>query len=88
MRTENRKLGTENCSWWTPAPVPKLRLASKGPRFASKRADANLGKPITLISGSELLYLLNKHGHKARIDLKEARLLAAEAETLSHRPVQ
>jgi restriction system protein len=46
------------------------------------------GKPITLISGSELLYLLNKHGHKARIDLKEARLLAAEAETLSHRPVQ
>lgn len=46
------------------------------------------GKPITLISGSELLYLLNKHGHKARIDLKEARLLAAEAETLSHRPIQ
>jgi restriction system protein len=38
------------------------------------------GKPITLISGSELLYLLAKHGHKARIDLREARLLAAEAE--------
>lgn len=36
------------------------------------------GKPLTLISGSELLYLLAKHGHKARIDLKEARLLAAE----------
>jgi len=34
------------------------------------------GKPLTLISGSELLYLLAKHGHKARIDLKEARLLA------------
>jgi restriction system protein len=35
------------------------------------------GKPLTLISGSELLYLLAKHGHKARIDLKEARLLAS-----------
>ncbi len=41
------------------------------------------GKPITLMSGSELLYLLAKHGHKARIDLREARLLAAEAEKAS-----
>jgi restriction system protein len=41
------------------------------------------GKPLTLISGSELLYLLAKHGHKARIDLKEARLLAAEQEKSS-----
>jgi restriction system protein len=38
------------------------------------------GKPLTLISGSELLYLLAKHGHKARIDLMEARMLAAESE--------
>jgi restriction system protein len=38
------------------------------------------GKPITLLSGNELLYLLQKHGHKARIDLAEARLLAAERE--------
>ena len=38
------------------------------------------GKPITLLSGSELLYLLEKHGHKARIDLQEARLLYAEKE--------
>lgn len=45
------------------------------------------GKPITLISGSELLYLLMKHGHKARIDLREARLLATEAEKAS-RPVR
>jgi restriction system protein len=37
-------------------------------------------KPITLLSGNELLYLLQKHGHKARIDLAEARLLAAEQE--------
>ena len=41
------------------------------------------GKPITLMSGNELLYLLAKHGHKARIDLREARLLAAEAEKTS-----
>lgn len=41
------------------------------------------GKPITLISGSELLYLLAKHGHKARIDLREARFLATEAEKAS-----
>jgi restriction system protein len=41
------------------------------------------GKPITLMSGNELLYLLAKHGHKARIDLREARLLAAEAERVS-----
>jgi restriction system protein len=37
-------------------------------------------KPITLLSGNELLYLLQKHGHKARIDLAEARMLAAEKE--------
>ncbi len=43
------------------------------------------GKPLTLISGSELLYMLAKHGHKARIDLKEARMLAAENEKASHR---
>ena len=31
------------------------------------------GKPLTLPDGSNLLYLLKKHGHKAKIDLKEAR---------------
>ena len=30
-------------------------------------------KPLTLINGSELLALLDKHGHAARIDLNEAR---------------
>lgn len=34
------------------------------------------GKPLTLLSGSNLLHLLEKYGHKARIDLKEARELA------------
>ncbi|RWY49497.1 restriction endonuclease [Mucilaginibacter gilvus] len=30
-------------------------------------------KPLTLINGANLLYLLEKHGHKARINIKEAR---------------
>jgi restriction system protein len=34
-------------------------------------------KPITLLRGSELLHLLEKHGYKFRIDLKEARTLLA-----------
>jgi len=33
------------------------------------------GKPITLLNGSNLLYLLEKHGHNARIDIEEARKL-------------
>ena len=35
-------------------------------------------KPLTLLNGGNLLHLLEKHGHKARIDLKEAKKLAAE----------
>ncbi|OYX25468.1 MAG: restriction endonuclease, partial [Flavobacteriales bacterium 32-35-8] len=30
-------------------------------------------KPITLINGGNLLYLLEKHGYEARIDIKEAK---------------
>lgn len=36
------------------------------------------GKPLTLLNGANLLHLLQKHGHQARIDLKEARQLALE----------
>ncbi len=32
-------------------------------------------KPITLLSGANLLHLLQKHGHRAKIDIKEARAL-------------
>jgi restriction system protein len=32
-------------------------------------------KPLTLLNGSNLLHLLQKHGHKAKIDLKEAKKL-------------
>jgi len=35
-------------------------------------------KPLTLMSGGNLLHLLAKHGHRARIDLKEAKKLLAE----------
>ena len=31
------------------------------------------GKPITLMNGANLLYLLEKHGYKAKIDLNEAK---------------
>jgi restriction system protein len=36
------------------------------------------GKPITLLNGSNLLSLLEKHGHKARIDLHEAKIINAQ----------
>jgi restriction system protein len=32
-------------------------------------------KPLTLLNGGHLLHLLEKHGHKARIDLAEAKRL-------------
>jgi restriction system protein len=38
------------------------------------------GKPLTLLSGSNLLHLLEKHGHHAKIDLKEAKKIIAERE--------
>ncbi|MEZ7516200.1 restriction endonuclease [Flavobacterium frigidarium] len=31
------------------------------------------GKPLTLMNGANLLYLLEKHGHRARINIKEAK---------------
>lgn len=41
--------------------------------FGSDAYDFAKGKPITLLNGSNLLNLLEKHGQKAKIDLKEAR---------------
>jgi restriction system protein len=38
------------------------------------------GKPITLLNGSNLLHLLEKHGHKATIDLKAAKQILSERE--------
>lgn len=31
------------------------------------------GKPITLLNGSNLLFLLEQHGHRVKIDLNEAK---------------
>jgi restriction system protein len=36
------------------------------------------GKPMVLLSGGNLLHLLEKHGHSARIDLQEAKRLLGE----------
>jgi restriction system protein len=36
------------------------------------------GKPLTLMNGANLLYLLEKHGHKAKIDIKEAKMILGE----------
>ncbi len=35
-------------------------------------------KPLTLLNGSNLLHLLEKHGHRFNIDLKEAKRILAE----------
>lgn len=35
------------------------------------------GKPLVLLSGANLLHMLEKHGHRTRIDIKEAKKLAA-----------
>ncbi len=37
------------------------------------------GKPLTLLSGSELLYLLGEHGYRAKTDVKEAKKLLGES---------
>jgi restriction system protein len=43
--------------------------------YGSDAYDFAKGKPLTLLNGSNLLHLLEKHGHKAKIDLKEAKAL-------------
>lgn len=35
-------------------------------------------KPLTLLNGNNLLHLLQKHGHRAKIDLKEAKKIIKE----------
>jgi restriction system protein len=44
------------------------------------------GKPLTLLSGSELLHLLQKHGHRAKINLAEAKRLLAEQDQPPQKP--
>ena len=46
--------------------------------YGSDAYDFAKGKPLTLLNGSNLLHLLAKHGHEAKIDLKEAKQILAE----------
>jgi len=39
------------------------------------------GKPLVLLNGANLLHLLEKHGHKAKIDIKEAKRILGEKES-------
>ena len=41
------------------------------------------GKPISLLDGGNLLHLLGKHGYKAKVDIKEAKLILAEEKASS-----
>jgi len=40
------------------------------------------GKPMVLLTGGNLLHLLAQHGHKARIDLQEAKVILGENVTV------
>ncbi|NOX08800.1 MAG: restriction endonuclease [Gammaproteobacteria bacterium] len=44
------------------------------------------GKPLTLLNGGNLLHLLEKHGHRAKIDLKEAKKILAEEKSNAYEP--
>lgn len=46
--------------------------------YGSDAYDFAKDKPITLLNGNNLLHLLEKQGHKARINLKEAKQILAE----------
>jgi restriction system protein len=43
------------------------------------------GKPLTLLNGSNLLHLLERHGHKAKIDLKEAKRVMMERDRANNK---
>lgn len=45
--------------------------------FGNDAYDFAQGKPLTLMNGANLLFLLEKHGHKARIDIHEAKKMFA-----------
>ena len=56
------------CTMWVPAKGILVTTSIYGPdtyEFAK-------GKPLTLLNGSELLYLLQKHGHRAKIELSRS----------------
>jgi restriction system protein len=54
-----------------------VTTADYGPDAYQFAAD----KPLTLLNGANLLHLLEKHGHVVRIDLREAKNIAANTAT-------
>jgi len=42
------------------------------------------GKPLVLLNGANLLHLLEKHGHKAKIDIQEAKRILGEKAPVFH----
>ena len=46
--------------------------------YGADAYDFARGKPITLLNGGNLLHLLDKHGHKARIDVQEAKRILGD----------
>ena len=42
------------------------------------------GKPLVLLNGANLLHLLEKHGHKAKIDIAEAKKILGEKASVFH----
>ncbi len=48
--------------------------------YGSDAYDFAKDKPITLLNGGHLLFMLQKHGQRAKIDLKEAKRIISEKE--------
>lgn len=53
--------------------------------YGSDAYDFARGKPLVLLNGGNLLHLLEKHGHRAHIDLTAARRVLALASDNDHR---
>lgn len=47
--------------------------------FGPDSYEFSKGKPITLLDGANLLYLFEKHGHKARINIAEAKNMRSDS---------
>lgn len=50
--------------------------------FGPDSYDFSKDKPLTLLNGSNLLFLLEKYGHKAKIDLAEAKKILSKQDQL------
>jgi hypothetical protein len=71
------------------SPSPSLSETQYQPIYSFLVTTADYGpdayqfakdKPLTLLNSSNLLHLLEKHGHRVKIDLKEAKLMLKASE--------